>query len=192
MKKKEKGQPGYIKWRKEKYLIGTIAEFAVVIALVVLGYVQTKTKLNLLTVAAAVGCLPASKMLVEFITIAPHQSIEKDIYQEIEAKASLLKRVYDLVITSPEKVMLVDAIVISGHTVIGYASNTKTDEVTCARYLKDMLNANHHEKMTVKIFHDYKAFLSRVEGMNNIVEVGHTENGREDRAVRKLILSTCM
>ena len=54
-----------------------IAEFAVVIALVVLGYVQTKTKLNLLTVVAAVGCLPASKMLVEFITIAPHQSIEK-------------------------------------------------------------------------------------------------------------------
>ncbi len=52
MKKKEKGQPGYIKWRKEKYLIGTIAEFAVVIALVVLGYVQTKTKLNLLTVVA--------------------------------------------------------------------------------------------------------------------------------------------
>ena len=88
--------------------------------------------------------------------------------------------------------MPVDAIVISGHTVIGYASNTKTDEVTCARYLKDMLNANHHEKMTVKIFHDYKAFLSRVEGMNNIVEVGHAENGREDRAVRKLILSTCM
>ena len=125
MKKKEKGQPGYIKWRKEKYLIGTIAEFAVVIALVVLGYVQTKTKLNLLTVVAVVGCLPASKMLVEFITIAPHQSIEKDIYQEIEAKASLLKRVYDLVITSPEKVMPVDAIVISGHTVIGYASNTR-------------------------------------------------------------------
>lgn len=61
MKKKEKGQPGYIKWRKEKYLIGTIAEFAVVIALVVLGYVQTKTKLNLLTVVAVVGCLPGIK-----------------------------------------------------------------------------------------------------------------------------------
>ena len=103
MKKKEKGQPGYIKWRKEKYLIGTIAEFAVVIALVVLGYVQTKTKLNLLTVVAVVGCLPASKMLVEFITIAPHQSIEKDIYQEIEAKASLLKRVDDILLEINDK-----------------------------------------------------------------------------------------
>lgn len=37
-----------------------------------------------------------------------------------------------------------------------------------------------------------QSILSRVEGMNNIVEVGHTENVREDRAVRKLILSTCM
>ena len=148
--------------------------------------------MNLLTVVAVVGCLPAAKMLVEYITMAPYQSIASDKCKEIEEKAPLLTRVYDLVITSPEKVMPVDAIVISGHTVIGYASNTKTDEVTCARYLKDMLNANHHEKMTVKIFHDYKAFLSRVEGMNNIVEVGHTENGREDRAVRKLILSTCM
>lgn len=159
MKKKEKGQPGYIKWRKEKYLIGTIAGVCSChSSLSCLVMCRRRTKLNLLTVSCAVGCLPASKMLVEFITIAPHQSIEKDIYQEIEAKASLLKRVYDLVITSPEKVMPVDAIVISGHTVIGYASNTKTDEITCARYLKDMLNANHHEKMTVKIFHDYKAF----------------------------------
>ena len=94
MKKKEKGQPGYIKWRKEKYLIGTIAEFAVVIALVVLGYVQTKTKLNLLTVVAVVGCLPASKMLVEFITIVPHQSIEKDIYQEIFLPLALSIRAF--------------------------------------------------------------------------------------------------
>lgn len=92
MKKKEKGQPGYIKWRKEKYLIGTIAEFAVVIALVVLGYVQTKTKLNLLTVVAVVGCLPASKMLVEFITIAPHQSIEKDIYQGNRGESVTFKK----------------------------------------------------------------------------------------------------
>ena len=77
---------------KRKILIGTIAEFAVVIALVVLGYVQTKTKLNLLTVVAVVGCLPASKMLVEFITIAPHQSIEKIIYQEIRGKSVTFKK----------------------------------------------------------------------------------------------------
>ena len=192
MKKKEKGQPGYIKWKKEKYLAGTIAEFSVVIALVVLGYVQTKTRLNMLTLFAILGCLPASKMLVEFIAMAPHQSIENEKYKEIETNARLLTRMYDLIITNPEKVMPVDAIVVSGHTVIGYTSSDKTDEVRCSRYLKDMLNANHHEKMTVKIFHDYKAFLSRVEGMNNIVEVGHTENGRADRAVRKLILSTCM
>ena len=40
----EKGQPGYIKARKMKYLIFAIVEFAIVAALVILGYVQTGSK----------------------------------------------------------------------------------------------------------------------------------------------------
>lgn len=51
----EKGQPGYIKARKMKYLIFAIVEFAIVAALVILGYVQTGSKMNLLTVVAVVG-----------------------------------------------------------------------------------------------------------------------------------------
>lgn len=52
----EKGQPGYIKAHKMKYLIFAIVEFAIVAALVILGYVQTGSKMNLLTVVAVVGC----------------------------------------------------------------------------------------------------------------------------------------
>ena len=55
----EKGNPGYIKSRKTKYLIWALVEFAVVLAIFILGYVQTGTRKNLLTVVAAVGCLPA-------------------------------------------------------------------------------------------------------------------------------------
>ena len=64
----EKGQPGYLKAQKVKYLIWALGEFVVVVGLVVLGYIQTGSKLNLFTVAAVVCCLPAAKMLVEFIT----------------------------------------------------------------------------------------------------------------------------
>ena len=77
----EKGQPGYVKARKTKYLMAAILEFAIVIALVVLGYIQTGSKLNLFTVIAIVGCLPASKMLVEFITMAPYKSIAPEKYK---------------------------------------------------------------------------------------------------------------
>ena len=57
----EKGKPGYLKAQRDKLLIQTLIEFGIVIALLVIGYVQTGTKLNLLTLVAILGCLPASK-----------------------------------------------------------------------------------------------------------------------------------
>ena len=80
----EKGQPGYIKARKMRYLLYAVVEFAMVAAVFILGYVQTKSRLNLFTVLAIIGCLPAAKMLVEFITMAPYKSIDTAIYKEIE------------------------------------------------------------------------------------------------------------
>lgn len=188
----EKGQPGYIDAQKKKYLIWSVAEFAVVAALVIIGYVQTGSKLNLFTVVAVVGCLPASKMLVEFITMAPHHGIVKEKYEEIEEKAPLLMKAYDLIITGSEKVMPVDAFVISGHTVCGYTSSPKTDEAVISGYLKEMLHMNQMDKVTVKVFHDYVAFLSRAEGMNNIATIEQPDNRRAERKIRKLLLTTAM
>ena len=186
MMKIEKGQPGYVKARKVKYLIWTIAEFGVVIAIFVLGYMQTGTRMNLFTIVAIVGCLPAAK------TMAPHKSIEPDKYKEIEEKAPLVTRVYDMVITSRDKVMPVDAIVISGHVVCGYASSPRTDETLLAKHLKDMLKASHYDKMTVKIFHDYVAFLSRAEGMNNIASIEKADTRKKEREIRNIILNLSM
>ncbi len=188
----EKGQPGYIKARKMKYLAGAVFEFAIVAGLVILGIVQTGSRLNLLTVIAVVGCLPASKMLVEFIAMAPHKSISPPLYREIREKAPMTTILCDLVVTGNEKAMPVEAFVISGHMVCGYASSGKTDEVALARYLKGLFAANHCEKITVKIFHDYKAFLSRAEGLNNMAKVGPSGTGGQEKKLRELILSTSM
>lgn len=191
MMKIEKGQPGYVNARKTKYLICSIAEFAVVAALVVLGYIETGSKLNLFTVIAVVGCLPASKMLVEFITMAPYKSIEPEKFKEIEEKVPLLTKAYDMVMTGNDKVMPVDVIVISGHVVCGYTKSKKTDEVKLSRYLKEMLSNNHCDKMTVKIFYDYTAFLTRAEGMNSIAAIDRP-NYKKEQKIRKLILTTSM
>ncbi len=186
----QKGEPGYVKARKIKFFIGAAAEFAIVIALVVLGYVKTGNRMNFFTVLAVVGCLPAAKMLVEFIVLYPHHGIEREKYLEIEEKAPLLTKVYDLVITGNDKVMPVDVLVISDHTVCGYTGNEKTDDVKVSRYLKEMLHNNRLEKITVKVFHDYTAFLARAEGMNNVMTVEQSGDRRRERKIRQLILTT--
>ena len=180
--KLEKGQPGYIKARKLRYLMLAVAEFAIVAAVFILGYMQTGSRMNLFTVA---------KMLVEFITMAPYKSIDPEKYKELEEKAGLLTRAYDLIITSTEKVMSVEAVVISGHVVCGFTSNPKTDETILARYIKTTLKNQRYDKMTVKIFHDYQAFLARVEGMGNIAAVQKPDK-RRDQAVRKILYSISM
>lgn len=190
--KTEKGQKGYLKARKQKYLIAAIAEFAVVIAIFITGYMQTGSRLNLLTIVAVVGCLPAAKMLVEFITMAPHKGISEEKYQELEEHAPLILRAYDMIITSSQKVMPLDAVVVSGHVVCGYASNPRTDETALADHIKEILKNNHYDKMTIKIFHDYKAFLSRAEGMNNIASVDKNESMRREKAILKIILNISM
>ena len=188
----EKGQPGYIKAQKQKLLMFTIVEFAIVAALLLLGYFQTGTKLNLLTAVAVLGCLPASQMLVEFIAIAPYKAIDSEKYKETEEKAALLTTAYDMVITSKEKIMPVDAIVISGNTVCGYASNPKTDEAKAATHIKETLRQNHMDKVAVKIFSDYVAFISRAEGMNSIAAIDRPDSKNLEQRIRSAILGTSM
>ena len=188
----QKGEPGYVKARKIKFFIGAAAEFAIVIALVVLGYVKTGNRMNFFTVLAVVGCLPAAKMLVEFITMYPHRGIEEEKYEEIEEKAPLITKTYDLLITSTGKGMPVEAFVIYGHVLCGYTSSPKTDEAGLSKEIKKVLSDHRHDKMTVKIFHDYAMFLARAEGLNNIAAVERPEHDRKEQSIRKILCSISM
>ena len=118
MKKAQRGKPGYIDSLKKKYLIISLVEFAVVAAIFALGYSQTGSRLNLFTVVAILGCLPACKNLVEFIVVMPHKGIELAKYEEIEEKAPTIIKVYDLVVAGQSKLMQLDVVAISGSTVV--------------------------------------------------------------------------
>ena len=74
----------------------------------------------------------------------------------------------------------------------GYTSSAKTDENRLARDIKQALKNQHYEKITVKIFHDYKAFLARAEGMNNIASVEQPQHRKKERAIRDIIKSLSM
>ena len=55
-----------------------------------------------------------------------------------------------------------------------------------------MLKKNHVEKVTVKVFHDYTAFLARAEGMNNIMTVDRPAGRERENTIRQLFLAVSM
>ena len=90
MTKVIKGEPGYLDYKKKAEIIRTVIYFALVAAIFILGYSQAHTRLNLMTVVAVLGCLPASKALVGVITRFPYPSIAVIRADEIKAKTCLL------------------------------------------------------------------------------------------------------
>ncbi len=96
MTRVQKGTPGYLDYKKKVEIIRTVIYFGIVAAVFFLGYSQTGTRLNLLTVIAILGCLPAGKALVGVIARFPYRSIEQDVADEIKSKTSHLTVCYDL------------------------------------------------------------------------------------------------
>lgn len=188
----EKGQPGYLKAQRNKLLLQLLIEAGIIITLLITGYIIHKTKLNWFTLVAVLGCLPAAKVMVGVIAIAPYPGIEASRAQEIAAQSVNLTVAYDLVVTSRETIMPVDAVVISERTVCGYAGHKKAKPEAAADHIKHLLEEEHITKVTVKIFADYKAFLSRAEGMNSIAQIEQPESKRRERKIRSIILSSSM
>lgn len=192
MKQIKKGRPGYLRGQKRKLLIQTLIEFGLVLIIFLTGYLTTGTRLNLLTLAAVLGCLPASRVLVALIAVFPYTSIEAVKANEIKEKTSYLTTAYDLVVTSREKIMPIDAVAISNDTIFGYAGNKKTDPEVAATHIKNILNENRYTDVKVKIFNDYVAFLSRVEGLNNIMSIEKNNDRQHELALRRVILNISM
>ena len=58
--------------------------------------------------------------------------------------------------------------------------------------IKETLRQNHMDKVAVKIFSDYVAFITRAEGMNSIAAIDRPDNKDLEQRIRSAILSTSM
>lgn len=189
MKKVQKGTAGYLDYKKKVEIIRTIIYFAIVAAVYFLGYSQTGTNKNLLTVVAIVGCLPACKALVGVITRLPHHSVSEEFAKDILEKCPNLTVLFDLVVTSTEKIMPIDVIVISGNKVFGYTSSSKVDLNYAAKHIKTILENNHFQHVGVKLMDQYKGFTARIEGLENIAEVEKESTTELEQQIAHIIMN---
>ena len=81
MKRVKKGQFGYIKYRRIFHLILAIVMYAMAVILYFAGIKATGDNKNVLTIAAILGCLPASQSLVTAILGFRAKCCEKNIFE---------------------------------------------------------------------------------------------------------------
>lgn len=164
--KVQKGQFGYLSYKKKLTTIVTIGMFAISIALYFAGYVTTKTNANLLTVVAILGCLPASKSAVSMIMFFKAKGCSMENKEIIEKVIGSLDGYYDLYFTGYSKNFPTDHLVVTKNSIIAYSSDKKIAEKDFNEHMKDILNKEHIQDITVKLFTDRDKYVNRLKELN--------------------------
>ncbi len=165
-----KGTENYLNTQKKYEILRTILYFAVSASLFIAGYLQTKTKVNLLTVVAVLGCLPASKSAVNAIMFLRFQSCSSACASEIKNHCGSLKGLFDCVFTSYKKNYCVSHLAVRDNTVCGFTENDKFEDNEFYKHIQDILKMEGHKEVTVKIFHNLTKYTERLEQMNALEE----------------------
>lgn len=108
----ERGNYGYVSALKLRKLVLTICMFAISLTLVIVGYVVSgSTRESVFTVLGIVSVLPAAKVLVSYIILFPYKTFSKDEYEKIKEFDRKGFAIYDIVMSSTEKIMNIYALV---------------------------------------------------------------------------------
>ncbi|MDY3917548.1 MAG: hypothetical protein SOZ59_00925 [Candidatus Limivivens sp.] len=187
-KKITKGDRGYIRDQKVKRTLITFVLFLIPIVIFVTGLIQTKTRLNLFTFVAIMGCLPACKSAVGMIMMFLQKPMSDEVYEKASQAAGDGMMLYELCFTAYEKTTPVDCLYLCGSNVVGYSSSPKADPAFLEKHLKDVLKKGGRSR-DVKIFRDLKPFLDRVRTLESHKDPGDPkfqaleEKNKEVRAV---------
>ncbi|MGN0354564.1 MAG: hypothetical protein ACI4EI_05770 [Muricoprocola sp.] len=162
MKKVPKGNFGYVRYEKKKRLLVALILFAIPAIIFATGLIMTHTRKNMFTFIAIMGCLPASKSMVNLIMIWLQKPMKEDLYERIREHVKDMSVIYEATVSAYEKNTPFSCIVVTGLNVVGLARDTSADIPFIEKHMKKIIQGNGY-KVNVKVFTDEKQFLRRVD-----------------------------
>ena len=134
-----KGTPGYLNSQRKYEIAKTVILFGVSLSLFFAGFFTTNTRLNLLTIVAVLGCLPASKSLVGAIMFCRYRSLPVELKELFGPREGDLMILHDMIFTGYDKNFPVEHIAIKGNTICGYSTQKNFDEQAFHAHIMPLL-----------------------------------------------------
>lgn len=161
--KRAKGQYGYRNYHRKiqlyKVLFGAFMIIAQLLARNLTDNVSVK---NILTVMAILSVLPTANTASPLLASWRFKTSSEEFHKKVSAYESKFPVLYDLVLTSKDAVMPMDAIAVHPHGVYAYCISQKVDVSKAENFLNEMF-AGHKLDPHVKIFKDEALFFKRLE-----------------------------
>ena len=173
---------GYIDSQKKYEIIRTLVYFGISLSLFIAGYIATKSKTNLLTIVAVLGCLPASKSLVSMIMFLRQHSCSKIVYDAVNELGQGLEQLYDLVFTT-EKVTFVVAHAAYGAKCLVLYAEKRVDTNALETHVQEYMKRAGISGVNVKVYTDLKKYTERLGQLNAL----EREEGKLAQEVLQLL-----
>ena len=169
-KKLDKGMFGYFTQEKKWTILRTVLYFALSLAIFLIGYITTKSKVNLMTVVAVLGCLPASKSAVNMIMFLKTKECSDKVYQTISQHGTNLIGLYDLYFTSYEHNFLINHMIVFSNTLCAYTEpEHKWKAEQFEKHIQKMVLQDGKKDITVKLFTDLDKYVKRMDEAESLV-----------------------
>lgn len=170
-----KGTRNYLNSQKKYEIMRTALYFGISFALLAAGWITTGSKVNLLTIVAVLGCLPASKSLVGTIMFLRQKSCSEANAERVAKASEGLDTLFDMVFTSYDKTFQVAHMAVKGNTVCGFSEDPKFDEQAFIKHIDPILKADRFRDVTVKVFKDCGKYCDRLAQLREVnAEEGST------------------
>lgn len=184
MSRRRKGQYGYRNYHKKteggKLVFGALIILA---QLTARSFVEAQAWKNILTVMAILSVLPAANAASPFLASFRYRTPEEEFYKKAESYEKKSRVLYDLIITSRELVMPIDAAAVHPTGVFAFSPKKKLDTAKAEAFLNEMFTG-HKLDLKVKILLDEKAFFRRLDSLKP--EEEYEDDGQLDYAVTLL------
>lgn len=165
---KVKGSKNYLNSQKKYEVLRTLLYFSISISLLIAGYIQTKTRANLLTIVAVLGCMPACKSAVDAIMFLRYKSCREQAAEAIEKCSEGLDCLYDCVFTSYKINFSVSHLAVRGNTICGFSEDADFNEKEFYAHIDALLKRDGQKNITVKIFTSLTKYTERLEQLKNL------------------------
>lgn len=165
-----KGVENYLNTQKKFEIMRTLLYFGISAALFIAGYLQTKSRINLLTVVAVLGCLPASKSAVSAIMFMRFKSCAPEHAKKIKEHSDGLAVLFDCIFTSYKKNFRVSHLAVRGNTVCGFSEDADFQENDFYAHINNILKLDGHKETTVKFFVSLPKYTERLEQMKTLAD----------------------
>jgi hypothetical protein len=160
-----RGTYGYRQKRKMQRLAITGGLIAVILVQLLVRYLTQSSSLKIvMTLTAILTVLPMANVASPLLASWKYRSMDRALYDAIRAYESKTEILYDLLLTTKEQIIPLDAVIVHPSCVVGYCPAARLDTAKAEKGLNDLLKAARLEP-NLKILKDERMFLRRLEGL---------------------------